>query len=282
MIEVDEGSVTDRKTKGPALHYAQAIPKDAKAILAVLHGYADHVGRYMHVFGALSEMGVGALGIDLRGHGKAGGERGYCESFTEFYDDASELHRLASDRSKQAGGVPLFLFGHSFGGLLAAHTLIDDPRDYKGAIIASPLFGLALEVPAIKVFAGKIASKVYPKLGLPSGLFGKDMTHDEARAKAYDEDPLVFPKARARWFTEMQQAAQECLDGATRFELPLYMAFGTADPVNSFSAGKRFFETAKSKDKTFDAREGKFHELHNETDWKDLVERYARFVLSHA
>ncbi len=282
MIEVDEGSVTDRKTKGPLLHYAQAIPKDAKAVLAVLHGYADHVGRYMHVFGALSEMGIGAIGIDMRGHGKAGGERGYCDSFTEFYDDTAELHRLASDRAKQAGGVPLFLFGHSFGGLLAARTIIDDPRDYKAVIIGSPLLGLALEVPAIKVFAGKLASKIYPKLGLPSGLHGKDMTHDTARAKAYDEDPLVFAEARARWFTEMQQCAQECFDGASRFELPLYMAFGTADPVNSFAAGKRFFETAGSKDKTFDAREGKLHELHNETDWKDLVERYAKWVLAHA
>ena len=114
MIEVDEGSVTDRKTKGPSLHYAQAIPKEPKAILAVLHGYADHVGRYMHVFGALSELGIGAIGVDLRGHGKAGGERGYCERFSEFYDDAAELHRLAKDRAKQAGSPPLFLLGHSF------------------------------------------------------------------------------------------------------------------------------------------------------------------------
>jgi alpha-beta hydrolase superfamily lysophospholipase len=64
--------------------------------------------------------------------------------------------------------------------------------------------------------------------------------------------------------------------------MPLYMAFGTTDPVNSFDAGKRFFEAAGSADKTFDPREGKFHELLNETDWKDLVEKYAKFVLSHA
>jgi alpha-beta hydrolase superfamily lysophospholipase len=175
-----------------------------------------------------------------------------------------------------------FCWVTAFGGLLAGRTLTDSARDYKGAILSSPLFGLALEVSSVKVLAGKIASRVYPKLGLPSGLAGKDMTHDRDRAKAYDEDPLVFKKARARWFTEMQESVKESFDRAARIELPLYMAFGTEDPVNSFAAGKRFFDAISSKDKTWDAREGKFHELLNETDWKDLVEKYAKFVLSHA
>jgi alpha-beta hydrolase superfamily lysophospholipase len=282
MIEVDEGTFSERKTKGPPLHYAQALPKEPKAVLAIMHGYADHVGRYMHVFGALAELGIGAVAIDFRGHGKTGGERGYCDRFTEFYDDADELYALTKDRAKQAGGAPLFLFGHSFGGLVASRTAIATPREYKGVILSSPLFGLALEVPKVKELAGRVASMIYPKLGLPSGLKGNAMTHDEARAKAYDEDPLVFPKARARWFTEMTDAQAECFRRAGELALPLYMAFGTADPVNSFDAGKRFFDAAGSKDKTFDPREGKFHELLNETDWKDLVEKYAKFVLSHA
>jgi alpha-beta hydrolase superfamily lysophospholipase len=281
MIEVDEGTFSERKTKGPPLHYAQALPKEPKAMLAVMHGYADHVGRYMHVFGALAELGIGAVGVDFRGHGKTGGDRGYCERFTEFYDDAEELYALTKDRAKQAGGAPLFMFGHSFGGLVAARMAIASPRDYVGVILSSPLFGLALEVPAVKAFAGRLASKIIPKLGLPSGLKGAQMTHDEARAKAYEEDPLIFKNARARWFTEMQAAQVECFERAPKLTLPLYMAFGTTDPVNSFDAGKRFFDAAGSKDKTWDPREGKFHELVNETDWKDLVEKYAKFVLSH-
>lgn len=79
----------------------------------------------------------------------------------------------------------------------------------------------------IKRLAGRIASRLYPKLGLPSGLHGKDMTHDP-EAKAYDEDPLVFPNATARWFTETVKAQDRAFQSASRLTLPLYMAFGTA------------------------------------------------------
>src|SRR5262249_44312731 len=98
-------------------------------------------------------------------------------------------------------------------------------------VLSGPFFGLALEVPKVKVLAGRFASRVYPKLGLPSGLHGKDMTHDPERAKAYDEDPLVFPNATARWFTETVKAQERALANAPKLSLPLYMAFGSADPV---------------------------------------------------
>jgi alpha-beta hydrolase superfamily lysophospholipase len=280
-IELDEGSVTRAaSSSGPSLYYASAMPTGgAKAVLAVIHGYADHGARYAHVMGALAEHGIGSVAIDLRGHGRAQGPRGFCTRFDEYLDDARELRSLVDARAK---GAPTLLFGHSFGGLVATLSALDSPGSLKGLVLSAPFFGLGLEVPRIKVLAGKIASRVYPKLGLPSGLEGKDMTHDPAKAKDYDADPLVFKNATARWFTEATGAQQRALASASRLTMPLYMTFGTADKVASMPTAKRFFDAAGSADKTWDPREGLFHEVLNEPSWKDTVDNIARWTLAHA
>ena len=280
-IELDEGTVTRAGSRpGPSLYYASAMPTGgAKAVLAVIPGYADHGARYAHVMGALAEHGIGSVAIDLRGHGRAQGPRGFCARFDEFLDDARELRQLVEARAK---GAPMLLFGHSFGGLVATLSAIEQPSPWKGLVLSAPFFGLGLEVPRIKILAGKVASRLYPKLGLPSGLEGKDMTHDPAKAKDYDSDPLVFPNATARWFTEATAAQERVLASASRLTMPLYMTFGTADKVASFATAKRFFDAAGSADKTWDPREGLFHEVLNEPSWKDIVDNIAKWVLVHA
>ncbi len=278
-IELDEGAV-QRTGSAPPLYYAAATPTGgAKAFLAIIHGYADHGARYAHVMGALAEHGIGSVAIDLRGHGRAQGTRGFCNRFDEFLDDARELRRLVGDRAK---GAPTLLFGHSFGGLVATMSALDDPSPWKGLVLSAPFFGLGLEVPAIKLAAGKLASRVYPKLGLPSGLEGKDMTHDAGKAKLYDADPLVFKNATARWFTETTKAQATALAQAGKLTMPLFMTFGTADKVASMPTAKRFYEAAGSSDKTWDPREGLLHEVLNEPSWKDIVETMARWILAHA
>src|SRR6185295_15362119 len=99
------------------------------------------------VMGALAEHGIGSIAIDLRGHGRAQGTRGYCNRFPEFLDDARELRRLVETRAK---GAPTLLFGHSFGGLVAALSALDEPAPWKGLVLSAPFFGLALDVPRIK------------------------------------------------------------------------------------------------------------------------------------
>lgn len=283
-IELDEGTLGKRSSGAPDLYYASATPSEGtKAVLGILHGYADHGARYRHMMGALAEHGIASIAIDMRGHGRALGRRGFCNRFEEFLDDARELRRLVDDRARGRGDnpAPTFLFGHSFGGLVATSSVLEDPGSFRGLVLSAPFFGLALDVPRVKVLAGKVASRLYPRLGLPSGLAGKDMTHDPEKARAYDDDPLVFPNATARWFTETAGAQERALANASRLTLPLYVAFGTADKVASITAAKRVFTAAGSVDKTWDAREGLYHEVLNEPSWKELAETIARWILAH-
>lgn len=275
-IQTDEGVITRRS---PALYFTSVTPTAPKAWLGVLHGYADHGARYLHVMGALAEQGIGCVALDMRGHGRAEGRRGYCERFDEFLDDVAELERLLEQRAK---GAPTMLFAHSFGGLVATLAVLEGRIHPKALALSAPFFELGMEVPEAKKLAAKVAARLYPTFALPSGLSGKDVTHDVARQKAYDEDPLVFKKATARWFVEAQGAQEKVKAGASRLSLPLYLVYGTADTVASPAAMRRVVDAASSTDKTIDERAGKRHEAWNEADWKDLADGLARWVLDHA
>ena len=86
-------------SKGPMSPAAVRDAADApKAVVALVHGYADYGERYLPVMHAWAEQGIASVAIDLRGHGHAEGPRGYCDRFEEFLDDASELDRLVADR----------------------------------------------------------------------------------------------------------------------------------------------------------------------------------------
>lgn len=274
----DEGVVSERIKRGPSLYFTSATPDAPKAVVGILHGYADYGARYSHVMNRLADAGIASVTIDMRGHGKSQGSRGYCDHFDEFLDDADELTKLVERRHK---GVPAFLFGHSFGGLVASRSAIGVPAPWKGLLLSAPFFGLALEVPQAKVFAGKIASRIVPKLGLPSGLHGADLTHDPEIARKYDSDPLVFKNATARWFVETQKAQAIAFERAHELTMPLYMLFGEGDKVAKFEDGKRFFGHAGSSDKTFDPKPGLFHEVLNEPSWKESTDVIAKWILAH-
>ena len=187
--------------------------------------------------------------------------------------------RLVDERAK---GAPTFLFGHSFGGLVATSSVVEDAGKLRGLVLSAPFFGFQVQVPKLKAMAGKVASRLYPKLALPTGLAGKDMTHDAEKARAYDEDPLVFKNATARWYTEAVGAQERVLANAPKLKLPLYVAFGTGDRIASMTSAKRVFDAAGSANKTWDPREGLYHEVLNEPSWKDLAEAISRWVKAHA
>ena len=278
-IRHDEGRLVRRKTSGPVLYFNMAYPRDApRASVALLHGYADHSARYLHVMDAWAERGVATIGIDLRGHGRAEGQRGYCRRFAEYLDDLRELLEFVRE---QVPGVPAFLFGHSFGGLVAAMAVIADPTPWRALVLSAPFFDVALPVSPAKVMASKIASRFAPRFGLSSGLRGADVTHDPVRARAYDEDPLGFKNVTARWYTESTTAQRQALASAAAVKLPLYVVMGTGDPIAKLEAARAFFDATGSADKMWNALPGLRHEVLNEPEWRPIAEGILDWILAH-
>jgi alpha-beta hydrolase superfamily lysophospholipase len=273
-LKTDRGTLARARTAGPALYFTRVTGEKTQAVVGILHGYADYGARYEHVQRAWAERGIASVTIDMRGHGHAEGPRGACRKFDEYLDDVQELFALLGDES------PRFLFGHSFGGLVAATRALKEPKQQKGLLLSNPYFKLALSPPRAKVIAGRIASAVLPFIGVPSGLRGEDLTHDDAIVKAYNEDPLVFKNANARWFTETEAAQERALAGASALELPLYVVLGTADPM--VRGGREFFDAAPSTDKTLDVRQGLLHEVLNEPEWPAIAGAMADWMLARA
>ena len=275
----EEGSLSQRASGAPTLAYQLSLPPDAEAAVLVLHGYGEHGGRYRRIVERWARKKLASAVVDLRGHGWSAGTRGHCERFSDYLEDAADMLATFRDR---VPSVPMFLFGHSFGGLVAGHLALSLPGAFKGIVLSSPFFGLTLEVPAIKRMAGEFASRIFPSFSMPTGLAGKDVTHDETIARQYDADPLVNKVATARWYTESIAAQRDLLARAPQLKAPMLVVQAGADRVASASAARAVFDRFGSVDKRFDERTGLYHEVLNEPNVGDTIaDEMADWILEH-
>ena len=264
-IQTDEGFFSARD--GLRLFWHTARAASPVAHVAVLHGYAEHLGRQAELTRALVDAGYTVHLIDCRGHGQSGGKRAHVGAFEEYLSDF-ELF-LARIR-EQAAGLPVFALGHSHGGLIAARYLLDKPEAVKGVILSSPYFRLKMQVSPLKIMAGKLIGRVLPSLPMKNDLKAELLTRDVAIQNATKADPLYQQIATPGWFMACTAAQETVLRRATEFVTPFLMLFGGADPIADPAAGREFYEAATSKDKQHKLYDGLLHELFHEPE-RDMV-----------
>lgn len=272
---------TLKAADGTELYLHRFGSAEAKGFVAIVHGYGEHGGRYAHVGRAFGEHGLRTLAVDLRGHGRSTGQRGYVGRFDDYHLDVSAL---VDELRGEAAGRPMFLFGHSMGGLIGLHWLLaGGGKDLRGLALSSPLLGVAVEVPAWKSKLGIAMSTLVPRFSMPSGLVGRDVTRDAEQARIYDADPLNVKTANSRWYTEMLAATERVIERAPELSLPTLLLYGGADRVASPEAAARLAERLRMADRTVDRLEGHFHELVNEPEPERsaVIERYAAWFVGH-
>ncbi len=250
-----------------------------RAAVVLVHGYGEHIGRYDETARALAAAGFSVRGYDQRGHGQSGGVRGFCRRFGEYLEDLGlVVERARGDK------LPVFVLGHSFGALVAPHFALQHPTALAGLVLTSPYWKLAMAVPPAKVLAGKIASGLFPKLALPSGLKGADVTRDPEIAALYDRDPLNNKNATARWFTEATAAQEDLVARAPQLTVPVLLIAGEADKIAAASQARVVFERIGSKDKTLRMLAGQYHEVLNEPkpDRERTVAEIVEWLRAHA
>jgi alpha-beta hydrolase superfamily lysophospholipase len=231
----------------------------ARGAIVLVHGYGEHIGRYDEVGRGLAAAGFNVRGYDQRGHGQSGGVRGYCDRFQQFVDDLALVVERARD-----GQLPVFILAHSFGALVAPFFALQHPTALTGMVLSSPWWKNAVVVSPGKVLAGKIASRLYGKLALPSGLKGADCTRDPELAALYDRDPLNNKNATARWYTEATAAQQDLVARAPQVTTPILVMAGEADKLSDATQAPIVFDRLGSKDKTLRMLASQYHEILNE------------------
>ena len=233
------------------------------AVLAVIHGYGEHGGRYRGLAENMAARGYALHVYDLRGHGLSAGRRGHLGRFTDYLDDTAVF--LDAVREEQPGR-PLYLLGHSLGGLIAAAYVEDRPADAPaGLILSSPFLRLGMPVPPLKLNAARLLSLVAPAVNIGSTLDPAGLSHDQEVVRVYGTDPLNHHVATARWAAEVVAAQSAALSAAGGIRLPLLLLYGDADAVADPDASRELFAGAGSVDKTVHCYEGFYHEIFNET-----------------
>lgn len=253
----------------------QANPRGT---VALMHGYAEHSARYGHIATALVRSGYQVLAIDARGHGRSTGRRGHIDRFERYVDDMAILKRRALDRWPDQ---PLFMLGHSNGGLITLRYALRKPDGVTGYVVSSPLCQLALEVPRLKELLGRLTSRMVPTLSLPSGIDPGDISHIDEVVERYQRDPLVFDITTARWFTETQQAMADLAQRANTLDQPFLFLVAGADCIVDSGTTEKVFHDLGSLDRELEVFPDLSHEIFNERPWRDILQRTILWMERH-
>ncbi len=230
-----------------------------KAALAIVHGHGEHSGRYGNVADWFVQRGYSVYAFDLRGHGKSQGKRGALNDFGEYREDV----RAFLDLVQQAQPVPIFLLGHSLGGLIVLDYALRNGSDLAGVVASGPI----LSPPGISPFLlwlSKVLARVWPSLTLESGLDTSALSRDTGVVDAYVNDPLVHSKGSARMASEMMDAVEWTQAHAAEMALPCLVVHGGADRICDPQDSKLFIDNVTCAGKERIEYEGYFHEVYNE------------------
>lgn len=242
----------------------------ARGEAVIVHGFAEHSGRYGALTEHLLAKGYSVTAYDQRGHGLSDGLPGHIEDFSEYDNDLDKV--VALTRARMAG-QPLFIIGHSMGGLVALRHLARKSDTVVGAIISAPLIAVATPVPAHKLWIARLGTRFAPRLRLGNQINPAVLSRDPEVGKAYAVDPRVTRKVSTKWFTEAVRAMAEVKAWASRIRTPLLVMHGTKDRLASVEATKALFADISSNDKELAIYEGYYHELFNEPEKQEIFER---------
>lgn len=239
-----------------------------QAMVAIVHGVAEHSGRYANLVNSLTANQYGAWGFDLRGHGRSGGRRGHIHNWQEYRADLGCFLTLIQKEMPQH---PIFLFGHSMGALIVLDFLLHEPARVGGAIVAgTPIEPVGVAKPYLVALA-HLLSRLWPACPLPSNLDTTALSRDTAVVQAYESDPLVLRRMTARWGTEALAVVERVKENAERITLPLLVLHGKADTLNSAIGAQAFYDAVGSEDKEIRLYENGRHELHNDLDHEKVM-----------
>jgi len=238
-----------------------------RATVVIVPGFNSHSGHYLWVADQFVQAGFAVYAVDLRGRGKSEGERFYVESFADYLSDVDAVMQIARSREP---GLPVFLLGHSAGGVISCVYTLEHQADLAGLICES--FAFQVPAPDFALAVIKGLSHLAPHahvLTLPN----KEFSRDPSVVAALNSDPLIAHEVQPTLtVAEMVRADERLKREFPLFSLPLLILHGTADRVTKAAGSQMFFDNAGSADKTLKLYEGHYHDLLNDID-REVVMR---------
>ena len=248
--------------------FAQSWAPDGapRAVVALVHGLGEHSNRYPSLVEKLPSAGYAINTYDLRGHGRSGGPRLYAPSFESLMTD---IDRHIQNTKERFPGMPVFLYGQSFGGEQVLYYAMRRSPAVAGVIASSPLLAPGTPQSTVKLTAGRLLARVLPKAIFPTGVPLESISRDPAVVEQTRKDPLYQHKGvSVRLGTDFLDAG-DWIRTQAQFPLPLLLMQGTDDRHVDPKKTIEFAQKLKG-DVTLKVWDGSRHELHNDLD-RDTV-----------
>lgn len=261
------------------IYFQSWLPEsEPRAVLLIVHGLAEHSGRYGNVVNYFVPLGYAVYGIDHLGHGKSDGKRVYVERFNDY----TNTLKVYFDKIRGwQPDKPIFLVGHSMGGLISAVYLLDHQSELAGAVLSGPAVKIPKHVTPAILLMGKMLSSLIPKFGLLA-LSADGVSRDPAVVQAYVGDPLVHRgKATARLAAGMLKAMQTVSGQAAKITLPIMIVQGSADRLVDPAGARMLYGAVSSVDKEIRIYDGLYHEVFNEPEHEKVLRDVKIWLEAH-
>ena len=251
---------------------------DPVAIIVVSHGLAEHSGRYINLVNRFVPLGYAIYSLDHLGHGKSEGRRAYVNGFGDFTHTLDMFISMVTSWQQKR---PIFLLGHSMGALIAIHLLLDDQRQFSGAILSGPSVVLPKDISRHKIAAARILSTLIPTKRLLA-LDASAVSKDHEVVNAYISDPLVYNgKITARLGYELLAAMKYAMERALKITLPVLILQGDADKLVDPGGAHVLYDSIGSTDKKLNVYNGLYHEVLNEPEREHVLDDVQAWLEAH-
>lgn len=255
-------------SNSPELYYQHwRCEADADAVVLLVHGLGEHCARYQTVAEVLTAANIAVCGFDLPGHGNSPGHAGFVDSFDDFN---TAVLSFRQNVESWYPGKPVFLLGHSMGGLVSSLVLLKNQAQFAGCILSGPAIMSPLQPGFVQMAMISVLSKLAPKAGVLQ-LDAKGVSRDAAVVEAYINDPLVHHgKVSARLVKELFKSMQAVQDQAASIEIPMLLLHGGADSMAAPAGSEFLHQHISSEDKSVEIFDGLYHEIFNEPESADI------------
>ena len=255
------------------------LPERPERGVLLVHGWAEHSGRYEPLAAWLAARGCAVHAFDHRGHGRSAGVRGHLRRFAELLDDVGiALERARAD----AGAGPLFLVGHSLGGLVVAAFAAEREPRIDGAACSGAALALA-QMPSRprRALLGLLA-RLAPRLRVDRPIAPEALSRDPEVGRTYAEDPLVLRRMTLGFGAAFLGAVERTAAAASRIAVPMLLLHGGDDPLCPAEGSRRFFAGLRSPGSALRVYPGLRHEIFNEPEREQVFGDLLAWMLARS
>jgi len=251
-------------------------PERARGLVVIVPGFNSHSGYYTWAAEQLIELGLAVYAVDLRGRGRSDGERFYVAQFADYLADIAGIVDLATGREPN---LPLFMLGHSAGGVLACLYALEHQSGLAGLVCES--FAFQTPAPDVALAVLKGLGHVFPHAHVLR-LKNEDFSRDAHAVAVMDADPLIAHETQpTQTVAELVRADERLKTAFPKITLPLLILHGTADKAAKPAGSQFFYEHAGSTDKTLKLYDGHVHDLLNDVGKEAVIADVAAWINRH-